>query len=206
MPPTYTLTVCASTDGFIARHPGDNPATWASPEEQVRFFSDIAAADWAVMGRATHEVADRPDRHRIVFSASGGAGDWRRRTQIWVDPDGLTPAALPALVAAVRPLRRGLILGGTRVHDWFLAHRAIGRVHLTIEPITFGTGLPIFSGQSAAADPRNVFRTAGFAVLSDVALNATGTRYLRLAPADTAALAGSEECGTDGFDAAAPAP
>ena len=181
MRPRFTLTVVSSADGYIARHPGDAPRDWASPEEQALFLADVEAADWGVMGRGTHEAAERPDRRRIVFSASGGAGSWRRPSQLWVDPAGLAPADLAALVDPVRPLSRGLVLGGTRVHDWFLAHRAIDRVHLTVEPLRFGGGLPIFTGQ-AGGDPLEVFAAAGFGPVSERALNGAGTRFAVLEP------------------------
>ena len=141
----WTLTVVSTADGFIARAPDEPPHLWASPEEQALFFTDVEAADWSVMGRHTHAAADRPDRRRIVFSAAAGAGEWRRPTQLWLDPARVSPDDLPDLVGHLRPLRAGLVLGGTRVHDWFLAHRAIDRVHLTEEPVTFGAGLPLFS-------------------------------------------------------------
>lgn len=179
-PVQFTLTIVSSRDGFIARAPDHAPQAWASPEEQALFFRDVEAADWAIMGRNTHEAADKPHRRRIIFSAR--LSGWRRPTQLWVDPARLTPEDLPARVEAVHPLRRGLILGGTRVHDWFLAHRAIDRVHLTVEPAAFGAGLPIFSGQTQR-DPVAVFREAGFVVASERALNARGTRFLELAPA-----------------------
>ena len=179
MRPHFTLTVVASADGFIARHPGDAPHLWASPEEQALFFADVEAADWGVMGRGTHEAADRPDRRRIVFSGAGGG--WKRPAQLWVDPADLTPPELAALVAEVRPLERGIILGGTRVHDWFLAHDAIDRVHLTVEPIRFGHGLPIFAGQEGK-DPVAVFGAAGFAPVEERLLNDAGSRFVVLEP------------------------
>ena len=179
MRPHFTLTVVASADGFIARHPGDAPHLWASPEEQALFFADVEAADWGVMGRGTHEAADRPDRRRIVFSSSGGG--WKRPTQLWIDPAGLNPADLAALVAETRPLGRGIILGGTRVHDWFRERGAIDRVHLTVEPVRFGSGLPIFTRQEGD-DPIAVFDAAGFAPVHERPLNDTGTRFLILEP------------------------
>ena len=179
MRPRFTLTVVSSADGFIARHPGDAPHLWASPEEQALFFADVEAADWGVMGRGTHEAADRPDRRRIVFSGRGGG--WKRPTQLWVDPAGLTPGDLAALVAHVRPLERGIILGGTRVHDWFLDHGAIDRVHLTVEPVRFGRGLPIFAAQTAD-DPVAIFHAAGFAPVAERPLNERGTLFLVLEP------------------------
>lgn len=179
--PHFTLTVVASADGFIARAHDDAPQTWASAEEQALFFADVEAADWAIMGRHTHEAADRPDRRRIVLSSRAGVGEWRRPTQLWLDPAGTAPADLPALVGPVHPLRRGLILGGTRVHDWFLGHAAIDRVHLTVEPIRFGAGLPMFGDQAGAAP--DVLARLGFRRLSEEVLNAQGTCFSVWTPA-----------------------
>ena len=152
---------------------------WASAEEQELFLLDVEAVDWSIMGRHTHEAADRPDRRRIVFSTK--LGGWRRPSQLWVDPGRLTPRMLPGRVCEVHALARGLILGGTRVHDWFLAHRAIDRVHLTVEPIRFGSGLPVFS-DARRADPVEEFTGRGFEVTSEERLNSAGTRFLVLEP------------------------
>ncbi len=173
---TFTLTVAATLDGYIARAPDHSPAEWVSAEEQELFFADVEAADWGVMGRHTHEAADRPDRHRVVFSSAGGG--WRRPTQLWLHPEGLTPDALPGLVEDVHPLKHGLILGGTAVHDWFLAHNAINHLHLTVEPVTFGGGLPIFTGQGGLA-PKAVFESLGFERREHRVLNAQGTEFTR---------------------------
>lgn len=179
MPMTrFTLTVATSADGFISRSTDEPPQAWASAEEQDLFFRDVEAADWAIMGRNTHLAADRPDRRRIIFSTK--TDGWKRPTQLWLDPAGVEPGDLAARVAPVHPLRTGLILGGTRVHDWFLAHRAIAEVHLTIEPVAFGRGLPIFTGQ-IDRNPVTAFTRRGFHVVSEETLNAAGTRYLELA-------------------------
>ena len=176
----FTLTVATSADGYIARATDDAPQNWASAEEQELFFRDVEAADWAIMGRHTHEAADKPHRRRIIFST--GAGGWRRPTQLWLDPRGLSPGDLVARVTEVAPLERGLILGGTRVHDWFLAEGAIDRINLTVEPLDFGAGLPVFS-DSAGEGPEDIFAARGFTILSDRVLNAAGTRYTEWARA-----------------------
>lgn len=168
MRPRFTLIVVASQDGFIARTPADTPADWASPEEQVHFRAEVARADWGIMGRHTHEAADRPERRRIVFSSSAAEPHWRRPAQLWLDPAGLEADDLAGLVAPVRPLREGLILGGTRVHDWFHAQGRIDRVLLTVEPVRFGAGLPLFAGQGGPAE----------AVLARLGYRATGRREL----------------------------
>ena len=178
----FTLTVATSADGFISRSTGEPPQAWASAEEQALFYRDVEAADWAVMGRNTHLAADRPDRRRIVFSATQSG--WKRPTQLWLDPAGKTPEGLAALVQHVRPLTSGLVLGGTRVHDWFLGHGAIHRVHLTVEPVAFGSGLPIFSGQTDR-NPITAFTRRGFRLREETLLNEAGTRYVVLEPDGT---------------------
>jgi dihydrofolate reductase len=180
MRPHFTLLVVATADGFIARHPAHSPADWASAEEQARFLAAVDAADWAVMGRHTQEAADKPERRRIVFSSSAPRPEWRRPTQLWLDPAGLSPDGLAPLVAAVRPMRKALILGGTSVHDWFHAQGRIDRVLLTIEPVRFGAGLAVFSG--AEGPPEATFARLGYRLEDSRALNARGTRLLSLAP------------------------
>ncbi len=180
MSPHFTLHVATSADGFIARTEGHAPSEWASPEEQSLFLSAIDGADWSVMGRKTHIAADRPDRRRIVFSARQTPG-WFRPSQLRLDPGNLRPSDLAARVGHIRPLVTGLILGGTRVHDWFLGHRAIDAVQLTVEPLEFGTGLPVFAGQDGT-DPVKIFRQRGFRVETETILNPRGTRYIRLLP------------------------
>ena len=171
----FTLAVVTSCNGYIARTQHDTPQSWASSEEQVLFFQDVEAADWAIMGRNTHAAADKPNRRRIVFSTRQHG--WIRPNQLWINPSSHKPSDLPGLVSHVYPLRHGLILGGTWVHDWFLWHHAIDRVHLSIEPIDFDNGLSIFSHQTSH-DPVEVFLQAGFKLSAEHRLNEIGTRYL----------------------------
>lgn len=177
MQTTFTLLVVATQDGYIAREPGHTPTDWASPEEQDLFFAAVDAADWSVMGRGTHEVADRPNRRRIVFSGQVTAPEWRRATQLWLDPNGLKPQDFAPLVDAVHPLRHGLILGGTPVHDWFLRRGAIDAIELTVEPLMFGGGLPIFTDH-ADMPPEQALAAAGFVPVDERVLNAQGTRLI----------------------------
>ncbi len=174
---TFTLTVATSVDGFISRSTDEPPQAWASAEEQTLFFRDVEEADWAIMGRNTHEAADRPDRRRVVFSSQ--IAGWKRPTQLWLNPGTVAPYDLADLVGQVHPLTKGLILGGTGVHDWFLAQNAIDQVNLTVEPVVFETGLPIFTNQQST-DPVKVFTNRGFEILSEEQLNSAGTRYLVL--------------------------
>jgi dihydrofolate reductase len=180
---TFTLLVAATLDGFIARHPGENPADWASPEDQARFRARVARADWGILGRTTHAMSAGLRRRRIVFSAAVPAPVWRAPDQLWLDPAGQTPATLEPLVAPVHPMRDALILGGTRVHDWFLAHRRIDRIDLTVEPLRFGEGVPLLTGADGQ-EPVATLRRAGFRSVADAVLNPVGTRLVTLVPCD----------------------
>ena len=170
----FILTVATSADDFISRSTDEPPQEWASAEEQALFFNDVEAADWAIMGRNTHEAADKPHRRRIIFSTSKRG--WQRDTQLWLNPENLTPNDLKTQVRERFPLVNGLILGGTRVHDWFLVHDAIDKIHLTVEPVVFEAGLDIFSNQ-VSRDPVEVLMQSGFEIDVDTRLNDAGTRY-----------------------------
>jgi dihydrofolate reductase len=177
----FVLVVVASSDGFIARTAGHAPWDWQSPEEKAFFLETVAAADWSVLGRTTHETAFRADRRRIVFSHSAPAPEWRSPTHLWLDPATVSPDDLAALVAPVWPMRTALILGGADVAAWFLGRGCIDEVLLSVEPVAFGAGLPIFPGD-AAGDPVERVRARGFEVQSERALNVNGTRLVTLIP------------------------
>jgi dihydrofolate reductase len=178
MPTTFTLTAVVSADGFIGRRPGEHPGSWASAEEQARFLAEVPGYDWAFMGRTTHETAFREDRRRVVFSRTARGLDWRHESHLWVDPDEVPLSEILAALEPVRPPRRCIVLGGAAVHDWFLERDLIDRIELTIEPLRFGSGLPLLTGQSG--DPVAALAARGFAVLDEQQLNMQGTRLLLL--------------------------
>jgi len=175
---SFTLTAVVSADGFIARRAGEHPGTWASAEEQARFLAEVARHDWAFMGRVTHETALRQDRRRVVFSRSATGLDWHTPRHLWVDPAKVPMAEILAALGVVRPPRRCVVLGGTTVHDWFLEHGLIDRIELTIEPLRFGTGLPLLSEQPDDLTAELVRR--GFVLTLRQELNPQGTRLLVL--------------------------
>ncbi len=174
--PIVSLALAVSRDGFIARAPGHVPSDWCSVEEQNLFLREVELADWSIMGRTTHEAANKLRRRRIVFSATAGIGQWRRPTQLWIDPAGETPASLMEKVAPVHRCEKMLILGGVRVHDWFLERSSIDRIILTIEPVTFGRGLRAFDDPASQNLP-DFLTAAGFQCHRQERLNAAGTEW-----------------------------
>jgi dihydrofolate reductase len=173
---SFTLTAVVSVDGYIGRRPGEHPGSWASAEEQARFLAEVPRYDWAFMGRTTHETAFRKDRRRVVFSRQAGGLEWREETHLWVDPERVPLADILAALTPVRPPRRCIVLGGAAVHDWFLDRALIDRIELTIEPLRFGSGLPLLTRQAGDAVAELAGR--GFAIVDEQRLNAKGTRLL----------------------------
>lgn len=176
---TFTLIAVVSADGYIARRAGEHPGSWASAEEQARFLAAVPGYDWAFMGRTTHQTAFRKDRRRVVFSRMAAGLEWREETHLWVDPDRVALADILAALTPVRPPRRCVVLGGSTVHDWFLDRGLIERIELTIEPLRFGSGLPLLTGQPD--DVLAELAGRGFAVVDEQQLNVQGTRLLVLA-------------------------
>ena len=179
---TFTLTAVVSADGYIARRAGEHPGSWASAEEQARFLAEVPGYDWAFMGRTTHETAFRKDRRRVVFSRTAQGLDWRHETHLWVDPDRVSWPEILAALTPIRPPCRCVVLGGAAVHEWFLDRDLIDRIELTIEPLRFGTGLPLLTGRTGDAGAELARR--GFAVVDEQRLNAQGTRLLLLTQQD----------------------
>jgi dihydrofolate reductase len=176
---TFTLTAVISADGYIARRAGEHPGSWASAEEQARFLAEVPGYDWAFMGRTTHETAFRKDRRRVVFSRTAAGLEWREETHLWVDPDRVPWPEILAALTPVRPPRRCIVLGGAAVHDWFLERELIDRIELTIEPVRFGAGLPLLTGQTGDVTAELLRR--GFILVEQQEINPQGTRLLVLA-------------------------
>ena len=67
--------------------------------------------------------------------------------------------------------RRIAVLGGTQIFSWFFKKNLLDEIYLTIEPVVFGSGLPLFN---ADVDTVQKFKLA-----SVRRLNKTGTVLLR---------------------------
>lgn len=184
--PLFTLVVVTSRDGFITGPGGEPPASWASPEEQLLFAETVSALDWSFIGRITHTFAWRPSRRRVVFSRTTPTPLWRHPARLWVDPERVPLAAILAMLQPVQPPEHCGILGGVAVHDWFARRGLIDAAELTIEPMTFGAGLPLLS-DTEGQDPLATLAGIGLRLTDTLPLNATGTRLHRFIRDDESA-------------------
>ncbi len=134
-----------SQDGFIAKKEGDNPSLWTSEEDHKLLLEHIDESDWSVMGRKTHELNPNQNRKRIVFSRKVKTIEPVSPTiknQFYFNPDITQWSDFAKLVGLKSKV---LILGGTRVHDFFLYLDVLSKIYITIEPLNFNTGIKAFS-------------------------------------------------------------
>lgn len=180
-----SLLAVLSEDGFMAQYSGHAPSSWASKEEQDYFFGRMDGMDWSFMGRNTHEAAFREDRKRVVFSNQVPRYEWRSDCHLWVNPQAVS---YTQILDIIQPTGECALLGGTRVHDWFLAAGQIDVIELSFEPISLGAGLPLFGdwASKGAMTPDQIraeLYQLGYQQQGDVRLlNKDGTIVLEFYP------------------------
>jgi dihydrofolate reductase len=180
--PLFTLIAVTSRDGFITGPCGEPPASWASLEEQLLFAETVSALDWSFVGRVTHTLAWRSSRRRVVFSRSCRTALWRHPMRLWVDPDRVPLSIILDAIAQVQRPEHCGILGGVAVHDWFAYRGLIDAAEITVEPLTFAAGLPLFSA-AVGRNPISTLEALGLRLTETLTLNADGTRLYRFARA-----------------------
>lgn len=136
---TITCIAAITLDGKIAKHQR-HFTDWTSAEDKRVLTEKLDASDVVVVGRNTFDIAREPlsRRNCIVFTRSITS---RQRIR-----DGLTFSNpknddIPNLLQRYASVA---VLGGTPVYSWFLERGLVDRLLLTIEPIVFGYGLPLF--------------------------------------------------------------
>ncbi len=170
----YTLAFACSKNGFIARHSKDNPFEWTSKEDQTHIRSLINDNEWQVMGRRTHELNPNENRKRIVFSRSYKEIKLINKNiqnQFFFNPDLHQWGEFENLCK-----ERVLILGGTKIHDFFLYAELIDIMYITIEPLEFSDGVPAFSYINFK-DITPFFQEKGFSTNEEI-LNDKGTKLI----------------------------
>ena len=171
----YTLAFACSKNGYIARHSGDNPFDWTSKEDQIHLKSLIKDNEWQVMGRITHELNPNETRKRIVFSRSIREIkliDQNIKNQYYFNPD------LHQWEEFERLCKDSvLILGGTKVHDFFLYSNLIDSMYITVEPLKFNEGIPAFSYINSS-DVIPFLREQGFSSQERI-INDKGTKLIQ---------------------------
>jgi len=145
-----TMLLCAqSLNGFIARGESD-PVNWTSGEDKKLFKRMTSQPDTAlVMGRRTYELLPPPARSgEVSLPGRFLAVMTRHPERFEKHPARLFWSEGPQdLLRELqsRGFERCYIVGGTQTNTLFLQHRLLQEIYLTVEPVLFSGGLPLFS-------------------------------------------------------------
>ena len=137
------LMAAVTLDGKIARHAA-HLSNWTSPEDKRVFREETRRAGVIILGHSTFKTLPRPlpGRLHIVLTRAPAA---QAPIPGVVEFTAAPPGAIAADLAA-RGYARAVVVGGAQTNAAFLAADLVDEIWLTVEPLIFGVGVPIFEG------------------------------------------------------------
>ncbi len=162
------MIAAVTIDGKIALDQG-HFSDWTSKEDKDFLHEMLDTSDVVVVGNNTYKTAIEPlsKRNCIVFTASVAELERKNEKLLYANP------ATVDIKRLLEPHATVALLGGTKTYTYFLENDLLDEIYLTIEPVVFGRGLPLF--ESGAAGMRT------FELLSSKQLNKKGSFLLRYA-------------------------
>ncbi len=128
-----------SSDGFIAQNTSHSPMSWTSKDDKKRFVELTKRAGVVILGGNTFKTFPKPlkDRLNIVYS----------RTLLPTEGIEVTSEDPKVLIKKLeeRGFKEVAICGGSEIYTMFMNAGVVDHIHLTIEPVLFGTGMPLFN-------------------------------------------------------------
>ncbi|HEX3568892.1 MAG TPA: dihydrofolate reductase family protein [Candidatus Saccharimonadales bacterium] len=167
-----TLIAAISVNGKMTD--GDQPdvRVWTSPEDDAVMAEQLAAHRLLVMGRKTYEAV----RPRLKLSMN------KQRIILTHTPSAWQDQAVPGKLeftdeSPEQIVQRSeaaghdamLIVGGGYVNAAFMAAGLVDELYITVEPVVFGAGVPLFEG---------ALPTTALRLLEAKTLNERGTHLL----------------------------
>lgn len=136
------LVAAITADGFIGRS-SDHLADWTGKADKKLFVEVTKAAGTIIMGSRTFATIGRalPGRRTLVYTTHPEA-----ITAEGVEPTAESPAAL---VARLEKEGAGAlaVVGGASVYRQFMEAGVVNELYLTVVPVLFGSGVPLFGGE-----------------------------------------------------------
>lgn len=154
------LIAATSIDGQIAQASDQVSTAWTSKEDHKFFVQRTKQAGAMVFGSSTFKTFNRllPGRANIVYTRdvakfmaeatlptqviSAETTDLVNTEVLYVT--NMAPAALVKVLeqAGVQELA---VCGGSSIYSQFMSAKLVQTIYLTIEPVVFGKGVPLFS-------------------------------------------------------------
>lgn len=136
------LIAAISTDGFIGQD-SQHTADWTSKADKKLFVELTKQSGVMVMGSNTFKTIGRalPGRKTIIYSTKP-----KQFSNIEdVEATSMPPADLIKKLAA-DGYDSVAICGGAQIYGLFLKEKLITDIYLTVEPVLFGSGVPLSLG------------------------------------------------------------
>ncbi len=136
-----TIIVATTVDGFIGRTPGHLSTTWTSPEDKLWFKEFTKQAGVMVMGSRTFATFGRglPGRKIFVYT---------RKPEQFAAISGVETIRVDPGAFIKRLEEEGhehlAVCGGSTIYRLFMAAGVVDDIYVTLEPLLFGTGIPLF--------------------------------------------------------------
>lgn len=141
--PTYTAVAAITIDGKIARS-RKHFTNWTSREDKKFLHRMIAHSDVIVVGETTYEIAQKElSRTRCIVLTRLKKKPPQDEMHTYCN----TRSANIQEIIRKHGYQRVVILGGMQTYSYFLEQRLLDELYITIEPIIFGKGLPLFQSQ-----------------------------------------------------------
>lgn len=132
------IIVATTLDGFISPLEHTNSTTWTSGADKEFFKKRTKEAGVIVMGKTTFETIGKalPGRKVVVYSPEA------------LNIEGVETTTLPPQELLAQLEKEGFsevaICGGSSIYSLFLRSGCVSKLYLTLEPILFGDGIPLF--------------------------------------------------------------
>ena len=127
-----------SLDGHISPLSHTNSMSWTSGADKEFFKKRTKEAGVVIMGRTTFETIGKalPDRKTIVYTLTP-------LTAEGVETTALSPQELLTQLEQ-EGYTEVAICGGASIYSLFLNSGLVSKLYITLEPIMFGEGIPLF--------------------------------------------------------------
>lgn len=125
---------------------------WTSPEDKQQLRAGMRGADVLIIGSNTYTASQdvlAPYRC-IVFKETEQQIHRINGNAVCFNP-GNTPERLVPYCQE-QGYCRVAVLGGSHVYAWFVKHELLDEFYITIEPVTFGDGIPLLHGDVSLED------------------------------------------------------
>jgi dihydrofolate reductase len=136
--------MATTVNGFIARENYDS--NWTSSEDLKKFSEISKECGNVIFGRATYEILKNegnfplPDRLNIVLTTNPELLSEKSNVII----SNKKPRDILKLLEN-RGMDTAFLAGGSKINASFIKENLIDEIYITIEPLVFGHGIPLFS-------------------------------------------------------------